>query len=211
MPRPAAKRGKANGHGHAHGHEGHEPSDDHDCDHDHDEEHVAGGGPARHRADAGKASFGAAVITVSSTRTARTDNSGRLLAEFFTDAGHKVLVRAIVRDDVKQIRAAVKKALATSGVDIVVTSGGTGMTPSDVTVEAVVPLLLKRADGWSDVFRAVSREEIGNAAMFSRSVAGTAPGGKWIVSIPGSEGAARTAMLRLILPEISHMMYEARR
>ena len=169
-----------------------------------------GGGPERHRHDAGERAFGAAVITVSSTRTAKDDTSGKLLAELFTKAGHQVNFRAVVKDDERAIAAAVRKALKLKTVDIVVTSGGTGMTPTDVTVEAVVPLLDKKADGWGDVFRAISREEIGNAAMVSRSVAGTV-GGKWVVSIPGSSGAARTAMEKLILPELSHMMYEARR
>jgi molybdenum cofactor biosynthesis protein B len=170
------------------------------------------GGPERHRRDAQAqgSSFGAAVITVSSTRTARTDQSGALIAKLFGKEGHLVLFRAVVGDDVRQIQRALHKALATDGVDIVVTSGGTGMTPSDVTVEAVTPLFDKKADGWGDVFRAVSREEIGTAAWFSRSVAGTV-GGKWVVSIPGSAGAARTAMTKLLLPELAHMMYEARR
>ena len=167
-------------------------------------------GPERHRHAAGEKAFGAAVITVSSTRTAKDDESGSLLASLFEGAGHRVHYRAIVKDDEKAIASAVRKALAMKGVDLVVTSGGTGMTPSDVTVEAVVPLFDKKADGWGDVFRAISREEIGNAAMFSRSVAGTV-GGKWVVSIPGSAGAARTAMEKLILPELPHMMYEARR
>ena len=164
----------------------------------------------RHRDAAGAPTFGAAVITVSSTRTPRTDESGRLLCGLFESAGHKVAYRGLVKDDIAAIRAAVRKALAMKAVDIVVTSGGTGMTPSDVTVEAVVPLLEKKADGWGDVFRAISREEIGNAAMLSRSLAGTARG-KWVVCIPGSAGAARTAMEKLILPELPHMMYEARR
>jgi molybdopterin adenylyltransferase len=178
----------------------------------HGAKHKERGGPAKHRHDADErgTSFGAAVITVSSTRTPRTDESGKVIARLFEQAGHHVHFRAVVKDDVKQIQRALHKSLAMDEVDIVVTSGGTGMTPSDVTVEAVTPLLEKRADGWGDVFRAVSREEIGNAAMFSRSVAGTIAG-KWVVCIPGSAGAAKTAMTKLLLPELSHMMYEARR
>lgn len=178
----------------------------------HSSKHKQAGGPERHRHDAAdkQTAFGAAVITVSSTRTPATDESGALISKLFAGEGHQVLFRAVVRDDVKQIQRALHKALAIDGVDIVVTSGGTGMTPSDVTVEAVTPLFDKKADGWGDVFRAVSREEIGNAAMFSRSVAGTI-GGKWVVSIPGSAGAARTAMTKLLLPELAHMMYEASR
>lgn len=170
------------------------------------------GGPAHHRGEAQGAfeRLGAAVITVSSTRTRETDESGDTLQAAFEGAGHRVLFRAVVKDDARQIQAAVRKALKMRAVDIVLTSGGTGMGRADVTVEALLPLIEKRADGWGDTFRAVSREEIGNAAFLSRSVAGVTSG-KWIVAIPGSKGAARTAMARLILPELSHMIWEARR
>jgi len=173
---------------------------------------AAGGGPAGHRLDAHRAhrKAGAAVITVSSTRTQKTDESGAILCAAFEEAGHRVLYRAIVKDDVSHVQAAVRDALSMAGVDVVVTSGGTGMAKGDLTIEAVLPLLDKRADGWGDVFRSVSREEIGNAAMLTRSVAGTA-GGKWVFAIPGSAGAARTAIAKLILPELEHMLWEARR
>ncbi|HKZ59742.1 MAG TPA: molybdenum cofactor biosynthesis protein B [Candidatus Thermoplasmatota archaeon] len=170
------------------------------------------GGPAHHRGAAQGAvlRLGAAVITVSSTRTRETDESGDLIQAAFEGAGHRVHFRAIVKDDARQIQAAVRRALKLREVDIIVTSGGTGMGRSDVTVEALTPLMEKRADGWGDTFRAVSREEIGNAAFLSRSVAGLASG-KWIVAIPGSKGAARTAMANLLLPELPHMVWEARR
>ncbi len=170
------------------------------------------GGPAHHRGQAHDAvpRLGAAVITVSSTRTRETDESGDTIQAAFEGAGHRVLLRAIVKDDMGQIEAAVRRALKVPAVDIVVTSGGTGMGRRDVTVEALAALIEKRADGWGDTFRAVSRDEIGNAAFLSRSVAGTVAG-KWIVAIPGSKGAARTAMAKLILPELSHMIWEARR
>jgi molybdenum cofactor biosynthesis protein B len=169
-------------------------------------------GPAAHRHDAHKAAFaaGAAVITVSSTRTEENDTSGALIAASFQKGGHRVLFRRVVKDDIDAIRAAVRDALLTPGVDVVVTTGGTGMTQSDVTVEALLPLIEKRADGWGDVFRAVSREEIGNAALLTRSVAGITAG-RWVIAIPGSEGAARMAMSKIILPELEHLMFEARR
>lgn len=170
------------------------------------------GGPAKHRGEAHGAflRIGAAVITVSSSRTRETDESGDALQAAFEGAGHRVLLRAIVKDEARLIQAAVRKALKVRGVDIIVTSGGTGMGRADVTVEALLPLIEKRADGWGDTFRAVSREAIGNAAFLSRSVGGVTSG-KWIVAIPGSKGAARTAMAKLILPELSHMIWEARR
>ncbi len=170
------------------------------------------GGPAHHRGRAREAfeRRGAAVITVSSTRTRETDESGDTLQAAFEGAGHRVLFREIVADDMGAIEAAVRRALKVAGVDIIVTSGGTGMGRADVTFEALLPVIEKRAEGWGDTFRAVSREEIGNAAFLSRSVAGVTAG-KWIVAIPGSKGAARTAMDMLILPELSHMIWEARR
>jgi molybdopterin adenylyltransferase len=170
------------------------------------------GGPAAHRHDTHHAAFaaGAAVITISSTRTVEDDTSGAFIAASFEKGGHKVLFRRIVKDDIDAIRAAVRDALITPGVDVVVTSGGTGMTQGDVTVEALLPLIEKRADGWGDVFRAVSREEIGNAALLTRSLAGITAG-RWVIAIPGSEGAARMAMVKIILPELEHLMSEARR
>lgn len=169
-------------------------------------------GPAGHRHDAhGKVGpVGVAVVTVSSTRTEADDASGAELARLFERAGHKRRFYRVVPDAVPAIQKAVREALEADGVDIVITNGGTGMGPKDVTLEAVVPLLEKRADGWGDVFRAVSREEVGTAAFLSRSVAGTV-GGKWVVCLPGSKGAVRTAARKLLLPEVEHMVWELRR
>jgi molybdenum cofactor biosynthesis protein B len=153
---------------------------------------------------------GAAVITVSSTRSEVNDESGALISRAFERAGHEVHFYKVVKDDLLEIQRAVREALSTPGVDIVVTNGGTGMSRSDLTIEAVGPLLERRADGWGDVFRAVSAKEIGTAAFLSRSMAGTV-GPRWVVSIPGSPGAARTAMERVLLPELEHMLWEARR
>lgn len=150
------------------------------------------------------------MITVSSTRTAATDESGKLISAAFEKAGHRVVCYRIVKDVFEQIQDALREALAAPEVEIVVLSGGTGMSQTDVTIEAVLPLLEKKADGWGDVFRSVSREEIGGAAFLTRSAAGIASG-KWVVAIPGSAGAARTAMSRLLLPELEHMLWEARR
>lgn len=165
-----------------------------------------------HRRDAHArvAIFGAAVITVSSTRTKETDESGAIIRTAFEKAGHPISFYQIVPDEAAAIQWALRQALARADVDVVVTAGGTGMARADVTIEAVTPLLEKRADGWGDVFRNLSIKEIGTAAALTRTVAGTV-GGKWVFAIPGSAGAARTAMRRLILPEIEHMLWEARR
>ena len=164
----------------------------------------------RHDAHAVGYKAGAAVITVSSTRTPVNDTSGAAIERAFERAGVRVLIRTIVKDDLLEIRRAVGKALSMPGVDVVVTAGGTGMGAKDVTVEAVRPLLEKHAEGWGDVFRAISTAEIGTGAFLSRSIAGTAHG-KWVVCIPGSEGAARTAVERILIPELEHMLWEVRR
>lgn len=153
---------------------------------------------------------GIAVITISSSRGEADDESGAELTRLFERAGHKRRFYRVVPDDVAAIQRAVGEALKAEGVDLVLTNGGTGMGPKDVTLEAVGPLLEKRADGWGDVFRAVSREEVGTAAFLSRSLAGTV-GGKWVVCLPGSKGAVRTAARRLLLPEVEHMVFELRR
>jgi molybdopterin adenylyltransferase len=170
------------------------------------------GGPALHRARARKAvgPYGAAVITVSSTRDERTDNSGAYLKSAFEGAGHRILFYRLVKDDLTQIHGAAREALATPGVDIVVSSGGTGMTRSDLTIQALLPLLEKQAVGWGDVFRALSLKEIGPAAFLTQTLAGTV-GGKWLVAIPGSLGAAKLAMEKILLPELEHMLFEAMR
>lgn len=170
------------------------------------------GGPAghRHQAHGSVGAIGFAVITVSSTRTPDTDESGNALREMFRTAGHATHFYRLVADDVEEIQHAVRDALTLDGVDVVVTNGGTGMSRSDVTLEAVGPIIEKRAEGWGDVFRSISRDEVGTSAFLSRSVAGTV-GQKWIVCIPGSPGAVRTAAKRLLLPEVEHMVWELRR
>lgn len=205
-PKPTGRGTKT--HGRSHGPGGRHHVQDQD-------EHAHGeplAGPALHRQKAhGKAGpVGAAVITVSSTRSEVNDESGAVISRAFEKAGHEVRYYRVVKDDMGAVQAAVREALSTPGVDIVVTNGGTGMGRTDVTVEAVLPLLDKKADGWGDVFREISVKEIGTAAFLSRSVAGTV-GGKWVVAIPGSPGAARTAMSKLLLPELEHMLWEARR
>jgi molybdenum cofactor biosynthesis protein B len=153
---------------------------------------------------------GVALITVSSTRSEADDTSGAELKRLFEGAGHKVALYRVVTDSVSAIRKAVRDALAMEGVDLVLTNGGTGMGRKDVTLEAVEPLLEKRADGWGDVFRSVSRAEVGTAVFLSRSVAGTV-GQRWVVCVPGSPAAVRTAARRMLLPELEHMVWELRR
>ncbi len=133
-----------------------------------------------------------AVLTVSDTRTIETDTSGALLAERLTDAGHNLADRAIVTDDVEAIRGRMRGWIADPGVDIVVSTGGTGFTPRDVTPEAVMPLLRRVMDGFSVVFHQASMGTIGVSTLQSRAFAGQAED-TFIFCVPGSNGACRDA------------------
>ncbi|HOB12931.1 MAG TPA: molybdenum cofactor biosynthesis protein B [Novosphingobium sp.] len=133
-----------------------------------------------------------AVLTVSDTRTIETDTSGALLAERLTDAGHNLTDRAIVTDDVEAIRGRMRGWIADPGVDIVVSTGGTGFTPRDVTPEAVMPLLRRVMDGFSVVFHQASMGTIGVSTLQSRAFAGQAED-TFIFCVPGSNGACRDA------------------
>ncbi|QKG72170.1 molybdenum cofactor biosynthesis protein B [Erythrobacter mangrovi] len=133
-----------------------------------------------------------AVLTVSDTRTAETDTSGDLLAARLTGAGHELVARAIVKDKVDSIRAQVQHWVEDPDVEIILSTGGTGFTPRDVTPEAVVPLLSRVMDGFSVVFHQVSMETIGVSTLQSRAFAGQA-GDSFIFCVPGSTGACRDA------------------
>ncbi len=133
-----------------------------------------------------------AVLTVSDTRTMETDTSGALLADRLTAAGHRLAARAIVTDDVGAIRAQMQAWIADPAVDIIVSTGGTGFTPRDVTPEAVMPLLRRVMDGFSVVFHQASMGTIGVSTLQSRAFAGQAED-TFIFCVPGSTGACRDA------------------
>ena len=148
------------------------------------------------------------IVTVSDTRTDETDTSGRAIADLLLGAGHVVSGRVIVKDDPSLVRSAIERQLARVDVDAIITTGGTGITSRDPTFEAVQALLEKRLDGFGELFRMLSFDEIGPAAMMSRASAGLAAG-HIVVSLPGSEGAVRLAMERLLLPELGHLVQQA--
>lgn len=133
-----------------------------------------------------------AVMTVSDTRTEETDTSGKTLVDSLVDAGHRLAAKIIVRDDKYQIRAWVSKWIADPAVNAVIITGGTGLTGRDVTPEAVQPLFDKHIDGFGELFRHISYQEIRSSTLQSRAVAGIA-NGTFIFCIPGSTGACRTA------------------
>ena len=150
------------------------------------------------------------VITVSDTRTEADDTGGALLVELLEKAGHRVVGRAIVRDEIEAIRAAVDAAIMRDDVRVVLLTGGTGIAPRDVTPEALIPLLDRQIPGFGELFRALSYAEIGSAAMLSRALAGIARG-RLVVGLPGSRAAIRLALEKLLLPELPHLAGEAAR
>jgi len=149
-----------------------------------------------------------AVFTVSDTRAPETDVSGQTIVELLEAAGHAVAKRQILRDDPKDVHEAVLGQVG--GVDAIITTGGTGITSRDSTYEAIADLLEKRLDGFGELFRMLSYEEVGSAAMLTRACAGVARGTA-IFMLPGSENAVRLAMTKLILPELGHVVRELRR
>lgn len=149
-----------------------------------------------------------AVITVSTTRKLETDTSGKTIGEMFAEAGHTISWYTIVPDRVDAIEDALKYALKRA--NCIVFCGGTGLTSDDCTIEAVQPHLQKRIDGFGEIFRYLSYQEIGTAAILSRSLAGIIDQ-KAVFCIPGSTTAARLAMQSLILPEIRHILSHAKK
>ena len=150
------------------------------------------------------------ILTISDTRTEATDTSGRAIFDLLWAGGHQVAGRKIVRDEPDQVASAIREQLASPNVQVVIATGGTGITSRDTTFEAIDALLEKRLDGFGELFRMLSYEQIGSAAMMSRACAGTV--GRTIVfSLPGSEHAVRLAMSKLVLPEIGHVVRELSR
>jgi molybdopterin adenylyltransferase len=131
-----------------------------------------------------------AVLTISDTRSLADDKSGATLADRLTTAGHKLAAREIVTDDVEAIRSVIRKWIADQGVDVIITTGGTGFTGRDVTPEAIEPLFEKRMEGFSIAFHMLSHAKIGAATVQSRATAGLA-GSTFIFCLPGSPGACR--------------------
>jgi len=162
-----------------------------------------------HRREAARA-VPTGVITVSDTRTQETDTGGRLAAELLERAGHPVALREIVKDDAAQIAAALRRALARADLQALVLTGGTGVAPRDVTPEAVAPLLERTLPGFGELFRSLSYQEIGSAALLSRALAGIAAG-KPVFVLPGSRAGVRLALEKLVLPELGHLAAEAQK
>lgn len=198
----------AHAHAHEHGHDhGHEHGHAHEHDHGHEHASPAGGHRAR-----GPASVPCFALTVSDTRTAADDTGGAVIREVLAERGHTLVGSQIVKDEPAQIRAAIQGALA-RGARVVITTGGTGLTSRDVTAEVVEALAERRIPGFGELFRMLSWEQVGSAAMLSRAtavvvkggVAGEGRGGV-VFALPGSPAGVRLAMERLIAPELPHLL-----
>lgn len=142
-----------------------------------------------------------AVMTVSDSRTEDNDTSGNALVDRLNSAGHNLVERCIVADDVYKIRETISRWIATPEVEVVITTGGTGLTGRDITPEAILPLLDKTIEGVGELFRQVSYEEIGTSTIASRAIGGVA-NGTFIFCLPGSTGACRTGWDKVIAPQL---------
>jgi len=165
--------------------------------------------PLEHRATAPR-SVGCWVLTISDTKTPETDTSGALIRELLLDAGHEVVGSTIVRDEPKDVQRVIREACATDAVRAVIATGGTGITSRDSTYEAIEALLDKRLPGFGELFRMLSYEEVGAAAMLSRAQLGI-HARRIIVSLPGSPNACRLALEKLLIPELPHLIREVSR
>jgi molybdenum cofactor biosynthesis protein B len=165
--------------------------------------------PKEHKANA-PASVGCFVLTISDSKTPETDTSGALIRELVTAAGHRVTGHAIVKDEPEQVAAVIRSGCAAPSVDAFILTGGTGITSRDSTYEAIEALLDKRLSGFGELFRMLSYEEVGAAAMLSRAQGGVVQG-RVLFSLPGSPNACRLALEKLIIPELPHLLREVRR
>jgi molybdenum cofactor biosynthesis protein B len=163
---------------------------------------------AGHGGAIGELAFG--LLTVSDTRVSGDDVSGRLMRELVASAGHRVHTTAIVPDDPAAVRDRIVAWALDPSCDVIVSSGGTGLSARDRTIEAVGAVFTIRIDGFGELFRMLSFEEIGSAAMLSRAAAGVVRDTP-VFLLPGSPKAVTLALTRLVLPEIRHIVGELRR
>lgn len=150
-----------------------------------------------------------AVITASDTRTEETDTSGKKIKDLLAEQHHVVVSYQILKDEPTQISAAVHALLARADIDAILINGGTGIAPRDTTFEAIQGILEKEIPGFGELFRMLSYQDIGSAAMMTRATAGVAKG-KIVVSLPGSTGAVELGMTKLVLPELGHVLFVLR-
>jgi molybdenum cofactor biosynthesis protein B len=165
--------------------------------------------PDEHKATAPK-TLGCWVLTISDTKTPDNDTSGALIRERLTAGGHRVVGSSIVRDEPVEVQRVIREAAADAAVQVIIMTGGTGITSRDSTYEAVDAMLDKRLPGFGELFRMLSWEEVGAAAMLSRAQMGI-HARRIVVSLPGSPNACRLALDKLLLPELGHLVREVSR
>jgi len=163
----------------------------------------------KHREEAPK-NLAFAIVTISDSRTLETDDSGNIAYRILVSNGYDVVERILIPNNVSKIRRSIGSLIKDKRVDVIITIGGTGLSKKDLTVETVSKMVEKKIDGFGELFRAISYSEIGVSAMLSRAFGGVASG-KIILCLPGSQNAVELAIRKLILPEIRHMVREARR
>jgi molybdenum cofactor biosynthesis protein B len=188
-----------------------EPHDDHDGSHDHshdDHDHGDSHDHDHHHHDV--ETLGAAVVTVSSSRSLDDDPAGDAIQSALESESHEVVTRDLIGDSFDGVQGTVDHLVGREDVDVVVTTGGTGVTPDDVTVEAVRPLFEKRLPGFGELFRRLSYDEIGTKVVGTRAVAGVADGVP-VFCLPGSENAATLGAEEIIVHEAGHLAGLARR
>lgn len=151
-----------------------------------------------------------AVLIISDTRTEESDESGRLIRQKLSQNGHRVVSYSIVKNEADSIKKKIDELLREEGLQVIITSGGTGASQRDITVETIFPILEKKLDGFGELFRFLTYQELGTASIMSRAIAGVARG-KVIFCFPGSLEAANLAIDKIILPEIGHLVREATR
>ena len=155
-------------------------------------------------------SVSCAVLTISDSRTEQDDESGKLIKQKLSQNGHRVMLYSILKNEADSIEKKIYELLGQEELQVIIASGGTGASHRDITVETISPILEKKLDGFGELFRFLSYREIGSSSIMSRAVAGVVRG-KVILCLPGSPGAAKLAMDKIILPEIGHMVREATR
>ena len=165
--------------------------------------------PLEHKSHAPRA-VGCFVLTISDSKMPETDTSGNLIREMLAGAGHPVVGHAIVKDEPSQVTAVIREGCADPALQVFILTGGTGITSRDSTFEAVEALLDKRLTGFGELFRMLSYQDIGPAAMLSRAQAGVVRG-RIVFSLPGSPNACRLALEKLIVPELGHLVREVNR
>lgn len=152
------------------------------------------------------------IATISDTRTVETDKSGQLIKQLLNENNHRVSEHVIIRDEERLIKQAIDDVMLQTDVEAILFTGGTGISKRDVTIEVVENKLMKKIPGFGEIFRMLSyTEDIGSAAIMSRATAGVLESGQLIFSMPGSSGAVKLAMNKLILKEISHMIHELKK